>query len=99
MPQVVAYASKGGWSIALAQFDFAGSRPTVPRPSLVYGSKGTSERTAALKACTASSLPASSSSVCARTLVTRWMPYSGQQVEHLRVEDLPGELPGLLEDR
>jgi hypothetical protein len=29
IPQVVAYASKGGWSIALAQFDF-GQLPCPP---------------------------------------------------------------------
>lgn len=44
IPQVVAYASKGGWSMVLAQFDFAGSTPTVPRPSFAAGEPAVAAR-------------------------------------------------------
>ena len=47
-PQVTAYASKGGWSIVFAQFDFGMVSPCVPRPSFTFGSKGTSVMTAPL---------------------------------------------------
>src|SRR4030095_16636752 len=68
----------------------------------------TAARTALLKArtvrrkpsaFTSSSFAASSSSVCGPHLGHAVDAVLGpQQVEPLRVEDLPGELPGLLED-
>ncbi len=85
MPHVTAYASNGGSSIGFAQLDFGMASPTVLRPSFALGSNGGSGRVAALNSrmvasartgSTSSSLPTSSSSVSARTLVTRRKRYS-----------------------
>src|SRR5437764_4525442 len=89
-PQVVQYASNGGFSTAIAQLVFGGSMPTVPRPSLTVGLYGTSRCTAALNSATvrknrglstgaySAILSASSSIVLATTLVTWRMRYSSR---------------------
>src|SRR5262249_58502338 len=47
-PQVTPYASNGGSSMVLAQFDLLMFRPVVQRPSLTAMLNGTSLRTALL---------------------------------------------------
>src|SRR5688572_11053748 len=87
MPQVTAYASKGGVSSVLAQLLLFTSRPSVRRPSFTFGLNAMSMRTAALYFLRVSSAvfwsvssmrETSSSSVLPLIFVTCLMRYSSR---------------------
>ena len=108
MPHVTAYASNGGVSNGFAQFDFGNASPRVARPSLRVGSNGVDLIDRGVESANGCGQLGCVDAVdLARQRIDRIggdardlanAIFVAQQRRDLRVEDLPRDLSGLLQD-